>query len=84
VTAAKALVWGFSATAALTVIALLVGFVGQLNVELPGLSVTSDAGDGPPSTYMSLDPLVLLVLALAASAVIWAVTAGVRRIRARS
>lgn len=79
-TVARALTWGFAIAIAATVVALAVGFIGQLSVDIPGvIGIDSSSVGGAPRTDLTFNPLATVVVGVLLAAVVWSVG----RLRAR-
>jgi hypothetical protein len=75
----KALGIGLTVAFMTTFVAVIVAFIGQLELSVPGVIEISSTQSGAPSTAFYFNPLAPLLLALLVAVVTW----GVARLRTR-
>lgn len=69
----RALGWGLAIAFVATAGVLLVGFLGRLTIDLPGVVELHSSVEGAPQTELQFNPLAPLVLAIVVAVVIWLV-----------
>lgn len=80
-TVARAFTWGFVVAVAATIVLLAVGFIGQLDLDIPGVvGISSSSTGGPPQTSLTFNPLATVVLGIVLAGVVWVIG----RLRARN
>jgi hypothetical protein len=69
----KALGWGVAAALVATAGVLLVGFLGGVTIDLPGVVELTSSSEGAPQAELRFNPLAPLLLAIVLAAIIWLV-----------
>jgi chromate transport protein ChrA len=77
----KAMVSGVLLVIAAAVVALLIAFIFEANLDIPGVAQVNSASGGRPSTELAVNPFAVILLGALVGLVMWA--AGKMRDRQR-